>query len=180
MTNHPNRRVFNKPGDFKKVVRLGMVRLYPSARNRVSVFCKIEFKDGRLSISGVEGPRLSGNCTGSCGQIDMHLRDKPIDPAPGWTRGMLAQFFEVWKTWHLNDMQAGTPAQMAELAKHKFVPSGGISGRYAWALATLRAAALAEDNGYKYGSAWLRKEVPADVLAFLQSLPETDVKPAWV
>lgn len=34
--------------------------------------------------------------------------------------------------------------------------------------------------GYKYGSQWLREEVPADVLAWLAALPETDIKPAWV
>ena len=33
--------------------------------------------------------------------------------------------------------------------------------------------------GYKYGSAWLHEDVPADVLAFLAALPETDVTPAW-
>jgi len=34
--------------------------------------------------------------------------------------------------------------------------------------------------GYKYGSAWLKEDVPADVLEFLESLPVTTVKPAWV
>jgi hypothetical protein len=34
--------------------------------------------------------------------------------------------------------------------------------------------------GYKYGSAWLREEVPADVLEWLRELPHTDKKPAWV
>lgn len=34
--------------------------------------------------------------------------------------------------------------------------------------------------GYKYGSAWLYEEVPTDVLAWLQSLPDTDQKPAWI
>jgi hypothetical protein len=34
--------------------------------------------------------------------------------------------------------------------------------------------------GYKYGSAWLREEVPADVLEWLRNLPDTDRQPAWV
>ena len=33
---------------------------------------------------------------------------------------------------------------------------------------------------YKYGSAWLKIEVPADVLAWLAALPDTDRAPAWV
>ena len=34
--------------------------------------------------------------------------------------------------------------------------------------------------GYRYGSAWLKEEVPADVLAFLASLPDAGINPAWV
>jgi len=34
--------------------------------------------------------------------------------------------------------------------------------------------------GYKYGSAWLREDVPADVLAWIESRPDTDKNPAWV
>jgi hypothetical protein len=34
--------------------------------------------------------------------------------------------------------------------------------------------------GYKYGSAWLREEVPVEVVRYLEGLPETDVTPAWV
>lgn len=34
--------------------------------------------------------------------------------------------------------------------------------------------------GYKYGSAWLKEAVPAEVISFLESLPETDKIPAWV
>lgn len=32
--------------------------------------------------------------------------------------------------------------------------------------------------GYKFGSAWVHEDVPADVIAFLESLPETDQLPA--
>ena len=34
--------------------------------------------------------------------------------------------------------------------------------------------------GYKYGSAWLREEVPDEVLRFLRGLPGTDMEPAWI
>lgn len=34
--------------------------------------------------------------------------------------------------------------------------------------------------GYKYGSAWLKEEVPADVIDWLFSLPDTKTTPAWV
>lgn len=89
-----------------KVIRIGTVPTHNG--RRISVFCRIEYKSGRLSISGVEGPTHSGNAHGGCGQIVMHLRDQvdTITPAPGWTREMLVRFFEVWDEWHLNDMRA--------------------------------------------------------------------------
>jgi hypothetical protein len=34
--------------------------------------------------------------------------------------------------------------------------------------------------GYKYGTGWLYRAVPEDVISFLFSLPETDTTPAWV
>ena len=34
--------------------------------------------------------------------------------------------------------------------------------------------------GYKYGTAWLKEEVPEDVIQWLKELPETTVEPAWV
>jgi hypothetical protein len=34
--------------------------------------------------------------------------------------------------------------------------------------------------GYKYGSEWLKEEVPAAVIDWLRALPDTDREPAWV
>lgn len=151
------------------------------------IFCKISFIDGKLSITGVEGPTSNGNCRGSCGQIVMGLKghEDLIDPAPGWTRGKIADFLDIWDKWHLNDMQAGSPKQRAHLATLKF--PGYPANHYTWACERLVEAGLQpdpnylhNDKPYSYGNAWLHKEVPADVIAFLEALPTTDVQPAWV
>lgn len=34
--------------------------------------------------------------------------------------------------------------------------------------------------GYKYGTSWLKEEVPQDVLDWLFALPETERRPAWI
>lgn len=34
--------------------------------------------------------------------------------------------------------------------------------------------------GYKYGTKWNRVELPEEVVSFLESLPDTDITPAWV
>jgi len=45
-------------------------------KNMLKTFIKVEYTtDGRLSISGVESPRQSGNCLGSCGQILMSYKE---------------------------------------------------------------------------------------------------------
>lgn len=66
-------------------------------------FVKIEFEDGRLSISGVIGPRRSGNCSGSAGQCVDEIREGI--PTEEWSAEMLAQLCDIWDRWHLNDMR---------------------------------------------------------------------------
>lgn len=164
--------------DFKKIVRVGKTA-------DGNAFAKIEYKAGKLSISGVIGPMSNGDCLGSCGQWVMSMAPQGIDPAPGWTAEIVQLFLQYWDKWHLNDLQAGSPAQMAELEKHKF--PGYPKSYYEWAQEILLAAKMnpAPDyihNGkpYFYGSAWLTVPVPAEVLEFLQGLPDTDITPAWV
>lgn len=98
---------------FRKVVRLGTIPTYHG--NPMSIYCEIKIReDGELSICGVEGPLAGGDCLGSCGQIDMHLRDQQdkITLARGWNREKLEGFFLIWKRWHLNNMKANCQHQV--------------------------------------------------------------------
>lgn len=149
-------------GFMHKTLRLGTVKTWEDGR-WMSVYCKVQFEAGRLSISGVEGPLPGGNCLGSCGQIDMSLEPSKIKLATGWTRELLLRFLAVWKNWHLNDMTAECEHQRARGETWSTHPS-----------------AVCPDCGYKLGSAWLKREVPEDVISFLSSLPDADRKPAWV
>lgn len=57
-------------------------------------FVTINFNDGRLSITGVEGPRGSGNVSGGCGQIVMHEWD--INKyGKGWDAEKVAKLREI-------------------------------------------------------------------------------------
>lgn len=163
----------------RKTVRPGSIRPLWGQSSRVDVFCKIEFDGERLSITGVEGPMPSGNARGSCGQIDGGYAhrdpadndpryDSPIGPedfsfAHGWTADLWFDFLDVWKRWHLNDMRAECEHQRARGETYSTHPS-----------------AECPDCGYRLGSAWLHEDVPADVLDFLELIPETDRTPAWV
>lgn len=231
-----------------KIVGLGTK---PGSGN---IYCKIEItKDGRLSINGVEGPKANGDCIGSCGQINMHLQGEQnqIVLAPGWTRPMLARFFEIWQNWHLNDMNPGCAHQVGPAWRGKDVTLYNFNLTAAVLKAQNAAKQAAEDAlkagatftptteqarlaclsysvtsyqpeapedyepakgttysrpserkstswlteaehpdgflskpcpvcGYKYGTKWNKRELPADVIEFLTSLPDTDKTPAWV
>ena len=61
--------------NFNKVIRIGTVTEGPAS---ASVFCSIKFTDGKLSITGVVGPRASGNCAGSCGQIECSTQTSAV------------------------------------------------------------------------------------------------------
>lgn len=76
----------------------------------------------------------------------------------------------IWTDWHLNDMNAGTPAQTAWL-KVNLKPEDYAypKSHYDVACEKLAAAGLNPDNGYKYGSKWLRVELPPEVVAEIQS-----------
>ncbi len=140
-----------------KVVCLGTSQTYGGRHYRI--YCHIRFGDGKLSITGVEGPLANGNCLGECGQIDMHLRDaqSTIKLEKGWNKAMLEQFFNIWQEWHLNTLHAGCEHQRQNKTED-----------------------FCEVCQYKSGSKWLTKEVPVAVLQFLTQLPETTHNYAWV
>lgn len=161
-----------------KIIRLGD-----------TIYCRIVVSRGRMSITGAVGPRSDGNADGPCGQIVMSLKPEHIRRfAPGWDAARAKKFLCIWRRWHLNDIQAGTPSQMRALRRAEVLLAGEhIVDYFAWAMSTLAAANLEPDPGYlvqgrpyRYGTDWLTEPVPSGVIAWLQSLPDTDRTPAWV
>ena len=66
-----------------------------------------------------------------------------------------------WENYHLNNMHAGTPKQEEALNKAgitNWADDYDICRKY------LESIGLLYDNGYKFGSAWLKEEIPADDL----------------
>lgn len=166
----------------KKIIRIGKSR--PSwTKKSFNIFCSIEFTDGCLSISGVEGPLPSGNCRGACGQINMsfNLTDI-ISYAPGMSRKLTKHFLSIWSRYHLNDMKAGCEHQRAEHWGEDLIPE--LNKLSSWVYEKEHPKGVLSKPcpicGYHYGSAWLKEEVPQDVIDFLFSLPSTDIEPAWI
>lgn len=163
--------------------------LNPIAKDTMQVYVTVKFDDGRLSITGVEGPMRNGDARGGCGQIDMSLREEDCSEwtyNAGWDSALMDRLLEVWDRWHLNDLKAGTEAQ------ESFIRVWKQSTRYdyteacnALASVDLYVAEHPEQmlwgvgRGYRYGTSWLKEDVPSQVIEFLFSLPESNKTPAW-
>lgn len=136
--------------------------------------CRVTFKIGwdgkRFSVCAyISNPRETG-CY-ACGQIV----DEAADYFPDDAKVQLIR--ELWRRWHLNDMRSGSPAQVAELARHTF--EYWMGSHFNWARNVLTAAGLEPDqsyvhNGkpYEYGAAWLCEEVTPEDVARIESLFE--------
>ncbi len=123
--------------------------------------------DGNFSMmGGIWNANMSDYVC--CGQMVDEL-------ASYFPRNQLVQeMCEVWKRWHLNDLKAGSPAQRQYL--RNFPPE---EWDYGFVCDYLADAGLHPDesyeyNGepYRYGSAWLKEEIPPDVIEKIKSWPE--------
>ena len=121
------------------------------------LYIRAFIKNGELSITG--------SYRSAAGQIVMHEWDM-AEYAPGWDAEKVAKLRAIWARWHLNYRRAGTPAQEQYLREHSVY--GGDT--YSAACAALAAAGLNPDNGYRYGHAWIREELPQDVIDYIAEI----------
>lgn len=97
-------------------------------------------------------------------------RDAVLEFAKGCdpdTRSALERLCELWAQWHLNDLVSGTEAQMAALQS---MQGDQTLAWYDRACIHLAEQGLLTDRGYKFGSKWLTRRLPADVEAEVLSL----------
>jgi hypothetical protein len=118
-----------------------------------------------LSITGTcfTGPKLLKSkrnliCFGQC-----HEEAKAVIPG---------RLHKIWRRWHLNDMKAGTPKQEGILRVVKFYREQNNLPQldYKEACELLKMYGLYDDNGYRYGTRWLREELPKSVIDYILSL----------
>lgn len=167
-----------------KILFIGTV---PINGKQEKLFCKVEFRHlgdnptSELSITGVIGPRRTGNSMGGCGQIDMefsHRNSKhnderynsPITPsqikfAEEWNKELWLDLLDVWKKYHLNTMHAGCEHQRKYGMERN--PDKYLGKRCL-------------DCGYKFGTDWKSETIPQFTLSFLRGLPNSKIIPAWI
>jgi hypothetical protein len=111
----------------------------------------------------------------ACGQIhntfEEELAADNIDFAQSdLTREQLNQLLAIWKEWHCNNLTMGTPAQSAAVKEWE---ANSNKLDYTAACNMLAEKGLLVDASmanYKYGSAWLTRLLPAEVITFVESL----------
>jgi len=155
----------------KQTIDLGKIDFNETGRKINSVEIEVELKDNSvLSI---------------CGSVWNNQKTDII--SGGQNLDTLKPYFEnnslfhkLWllcKNYHLNDMQDGTALQMAHLetVSHKYngtiTTTVSYSSWYDWACSELDKVGLLttthKNKPYKFGSQWIKKEIPPDVLEFL-------------
>ena len=124
-------------------------------------------KDGRKARVCNVSVKWDGEAFSACGDITTpngrFLAGGQCLDHPLFRKNTLAKrIVNIWKDYHLNDMTPGTPAQMKCLKDHK-AEIIEEDGWYTKECNLLEKYNLLVDNGYKYGTGWLLREIPTDV-----------------
>lgn len=88
---------------------------------------------------------------------------------PDELRGLYNRICDIWREYHLNELQSGTKKQTEAISEelHR-------ADHYKEACKYLESIGLFEDRGYKYGHGWLCKEIPAEVVAEIMSWQDVE------
>lgn len=97
-----------------------------------------------------------------CGQcldwIDEHYENIHKDP-------LFKKLYHLWSLYHLNDLSPGTEKQMKALKEARYDKCNyDVQCEY------LKNINLYDDDGYIYGSQWLYRAIPVDVIKEIKSL----------
>lgn len=170
---------------FKKMVNPGKISDH-------NILVEIEWDGNRLSMCGtITSTDDDGSSVGWQIQDDLKRLQNSIQYHPGWDRDVMEKFLDIWYQWHLNDLRAGCRHQR-DLGWHKMPIDpqkpldaygkhfdGQVTPTWnmlAWVTRREHPSGLLLEPcpvcGYKYGSAWLKEDVPEDVLQWLYALPE--------
>lgn len=122
------------------------------ARNKFEIKCEITFRNNYAEFT------VSGNYGNSSGQCLDN-----IIPANEYQKELV----NIWKKWHLNDMNPGLPEQ--QKAIEKWIEKGNKYD-YDKACEYLQSINLFEIDGFEYGSYWYHNTLPDDFQDKLERL----------
>lgn len=112
----------------------------------------------------------SARCKGHGGQCLDHIHEKAEQfIMPDEKKVLYNRIYEIWREYHLNDLQAGTKKQTDAIPEEMFELD-----YYTAKCEYLQDIGLFEDRGYKYGHGWLCKEIPAEIVAEIMTWKDVE------
>lgn len=138
----------------KKTIKLGKIDGYGNGRKVCLAEIEIELTDdGKFSVCGGvwNSRRTDYIMCGQClDELYPHLKNN----------SKFKQVYEWWKKWHLNDLHAGTEKQEQALED---AGMKNWANEYSKCCDYLESIGLLYDNGYEFGTSWLKREIPAEI-----------------
>ena len=113
------------------------------------------------------------NCLSICGELrhngEYVMCGQCLDELKPLLEGnkTFEELYRLWKLYHLNDMHAGTVAQEEALEKAGLTNYGN---EYEKCCDYLKSINLYDDNGYKFGHGWLKRDIPEEDLKRIKEL----------
>lgn len=144
----------------KKKFTFGKIDFYGRGRKINAVEVDVEFSDkGVFTASGTiwNSKHTDCVCGGQCLDTIAEYVKNPT----------FKKIHRLWKQYHLNDMHAGTVAQEEALIK---VGLTRFASDYRKCCDYLDSIGLLVDNGYKFGTGWLKRDIPVEDITEIQNL----------
>lgn len=144
----------------RRKFNFGKIDFYGRGRKINLVEVEVELSDkGVFTASGTiwNSRKTDCVCGGQClDTIVKYIKNPTFKKIHGF-----------WKQYHLNDMHAGTVRQEEAL------DAAGLTeyaNNYRKCCDYLESIGLLVDNGYKFGTGWLKRDIPAEDLEEIKKL----------
>lgn len=146
----------------KTRINMGKIDFCKSGRRINPVEIEMELKDGVFTASVDIWNHIHTDCI-ACGQCFDYI--KPFFKSDSTFK----KIYNWWEKYHLNDMHSGTVRQEEALEK------AGINSwanEYKECCDYLESIGLLIDDGYKFGTSWLKRDIPEQDLIEIQKFIE--------
>ena len=144
----------------KKTFNFGKIDYYGRGRKINSVEVRVELSDKGVFTASANiwnSKHTDCVCGGQC-----------LDEVAKYVKSdKFKKIYRLWEQYHLNDMHPGTEKQEEAL---KVAGLNSWANNYSECCDYLESINLLVDNGYKFGTGWLKREIPVEDIAEIEKL----------
>ena len=144
----------------RRTFNFGKIDYYRRGRKINLVEVKVELSDkGVFTASATvwNSKKTDCVCAGQClDEIAKHIKSDKFK-----------KIHRLWKQYHLNDMHAGTEKQETALIEAGLT---SFASDYRKCCNYLESIDLLVDDGYKFGTGWLKRDIPVEDIAEIERL----------